>query len=103
MGTVVTRIAANDLDTNANLKFKLDPDVCEAKSERGILVKPADFDCVAAFELGDDGVLKVARSIDREIVELINIGVIVEDVASNTGPQIAQGMASTLKNASANS
>lgn len=92
VGTVVTRIAANDLDTTADLKFKLDKDVCEAKSERGILVKQADFDCSGAFELGDDGVLIIAKSIDREVVELFNIGVIVEDVASNTGPQIAQGI-----------
>lgn len=91
VGTVITRITANDLDTTADLRFVLDEDVCEAKTERGTLVKQANFDCFSAFEMGDDGVLKVARLIDREVVESFNIGVIVEDVASNTGPQIAQG------------
>lgn len=90
MGTAVTRIIANDLDTSADLKFKLSKNICEAKTERGTLVKQADFDCFKAFEIGEDGVLKVAQLIDREIVEFFNIGVIVEDAASNTGPQIAQ-------------
>lgn len=91
MGTPLTRISASDLDTTAELKFKLDESVCDAKSERGILVKQTDFECFNVFELGDDGVLKVARLIDREIVEFFDIGIIVEDIASNTGPQIAQG------------
>lgn len=91
MGTTVTRIAAYDLDTGADLRFKLSRDVCEAKNERGTLVKQADFDCFGAFKIDDDGVLKIGRLIDRETVEVFSIGVIVEDVASNTGPQIAQG------------
>lgn len=91
MGTTVARINASDLDTTAELKFKLGPDTCEAKSERGILVKQADFDCSSAFDISYDGVLRVAQLIDRETVEVFNIGVVVEDVASDTGPQIAQG------------
>lgn len=89
---MVTRITANDLDTTADLRFRLNADVCEAKSERGILVKQVDFDCASAFDLDDDGVLKIAKVIDRETVESFNIGIIVEDAASNTGPQTAQGI-----------
>lgn len=92
VGTTVTRVMAADLDVTAELRFRLSGDVCEAKSERGILVKQADFSCLKAFSVGeDDGVLKVARVIDRENVEVFNVGVVVEDVASNTGPQVAQG------------
>lgn len=87
----MTRITANDLDTTADLRFKLNKEMCDAKSERGIFVKQADFECSRAFELGNDGVLKIAQLIDREIVEQINIGVIVEDIASKTGSQTAQG------------
>lgn len=89
---MVTRIKATDLDTSAELRFKLSRSVCDAKSERGTLVKQSDFDCYNAFEIANGGILKVAQTIDRETVELFNIGVIVEDVASNTGLQVAEGL-----------
>lgn len=90
VGTIVTRLRATDLDPTAVLRFKVDPSSCEAKTENGILPKISLQDCLAYFNLGEtDGVVTTAKQLDREIVDSIRLGLIVEDVASETGPQIA--------------
>lgn len=92
VGTKVAQIAAKDVDVSAQLRYRFDKGSCEAKSDRGSLLKPADYDCLGAFAIGEvDGILKVAKLLDRETVDVLQIGVIVEDVASDSGPQIAKG------------
>lgn len=72
--------------------------MCEAKSEHGISLRTADYDCSTIFNLGFiDGILATAKPLDREVAEMIHLGVIVEDIASDTGPQIAKGKVTLLK------
>lgn len=92
VGTIVTRLRAKDLDTSAILRFKLDHSSCEAKTERGILLKNSEYNCSSNFHLGEtDGVITTAKQIDRETIETVRLGLIVEDTASETGAQIATG------------
>lgn len=57
-----------------------------------MLLKPQEFDCYGSFHLEPlTGVLSVTKNIDRELVEKIQIGLVVEDVNSDTGLQIATG------------
>lgn len=78
------------MDSNAILRFKLDPTSCEAKTERGILLKKSEYNCSSYFTLGEtDGVITTSKQIDRETVETVRLGLLVEDTASEIGPQIA--------------
>lgn len=91
VGTKVALIAAKDLDTSARLQYRLDS--CEAISDRGTPLKAADYNCLEAFTIGEaDGVLKVAKVLDRETVDVLQLGVTVEDIASDSGPQITKGI-----------
>lgn len=86
------RLRATDLDSSASLLYKLDSSSCEAKTEYGISLRSEDYDCATIFNVGlYDGVLTIAKPLDRETAETIHLGLIVEDVASETGPQIAKG------------
>lgn len=88
----MTRLRAKDLDSTAILRFKLDSKACDAKTERGVLLKKNEFDCASHFKLGEtDGVITTTRILDREVMEVVNLGVVVEDEASETGPQLAFG------------
>ncbi|XP_039274949.1 cadherin-23, partial [Nilaparvata lugens] len=88
VGQVVHRVVAQDPDESPVLRYTLDADSCEARSEEGTLVKAAEFDFVAAFELNPlDGRLKVVRLLDRERVETIRLAIRVEDLGSTTGVQ----------------
>ncbi|KAJ8911026.1 hypothetical protein NQ315_016595 [Exocentrus adspersus] len=90
VGTVITKVNAKDLDTTAKLIYKIDPTACIARNDRGLILKPVDYDCANSFSLDrTTGVLSIAKQLDRETVETFEIGVIVEDVNSETGPQIA--------------
>ncbi|KAJ8962164.1 hypothetical protein NQ318_018121 [Aromia moschata] len=90
VGTAITRLNAKDLDTTAKLIYKVDPKMCSAKNERGILLKPVDFDCSSFFKLEPaTGILTIAKQLDREAAETFLVGLIVEDVNSNTGLQTA--------------
>ncbi|KRT78309.1 Cadherin, partial [Oryctes borbonicus] len=90
VGTLITRFNASDLDSTAIIRYALDANLCEAKNERGIPLKPIDFNCSAYFLLDQfDGTLRVAKVIDREVAEIIKLVIRAEDVASDTGPQIA--------------
>lgn len=89
VGTVITRLEATDPDTTAKLLYKIDTN-CEAKNEQGVLLKSVDYDCMGTFHLNaSSGILTIAKLLDRETVESMRIGVVVEDIASNIGPQTA--------------
>lgn len=89
VGTVITRLEATDLDVTAKLVYKIDKN-CEAKNEQGVLLKNNDYDCIGTFNLDPlKGILTIAKQLDREVVESMRIGVVVEDTASNVGPQTA--------------
>ncbi|XP_023311794.1 cadherin-23 [Anoplophora glabripennis] len=90
VGTVITKINAKDLDTTAKLIYRIDLNACYAKNERGIVLKPLDYDCASTFHLDrPTGILSIAKRLDRETVETFQVGIIVEDINSETGPQIA--------------
>lgn len=56
------------------------------------MLKAQDFDCYASFHLEPlSGVLSAAKNIDRELVKKFLVGIVVEDVHSDTGLQIAAG------------
>lgn len=90
MGTVITKINAKDLDTSAKLIYRIDLNACYAKNERGILLKSLDYDCASTFHLERaTGILSIAKHLDRETVETFQVGIIVEDINSEIGPQVA--------------
>lgn len=61
VGSVVYKLEAHDLDMNPELRYYLDPNVSEARSEEGVLIKTSEYDFVNAFELNPiDGVIKVS-------------------------------------------
>lgn len=93
VGTIITTFEAEDPDSSAKLIYKIDANACAAKNERGTILKPQDFDCYATFHLEPlSGILSAAKNIDRELVKKFFVGVVVEDVNSDTGLQISAGM-----------
>ncbi|CAL8106930.1 unnamed protein product [Orchesella dallaii] len=86
-GYYITNIRASDPDSNAVLNFKLNFNVSEARDERGILLRDVDLSQYFALD-PVDGTLKTAgKAIDREMIESVKLAVVVEDIASATGPQ----------------
>ncbi|XP_044252213.1 cadherin-23 [Drosophila takahashii] len=95
VGTLVHRIRATDLDQQAILRYKLNPEHCEGRSEEGALVKSSEYDFLGAFEVDPiEGSLKVIKLMDRERVEHIKLAITVEDLAAAKGRQIAEGFLS---------
>ncbi|KAI8045584.1 cadherin-23 [Drosophila gunungcola] len=95
VGTLVYRIQATDLDQKAILRYKLNPEHCEGRSEEGALVKSTENDFLGAFEVDPiEGSLKVVKLLDRERVEQIKLAITVEDLAAAKGRQIAEGFLS---------
>ncbi|XP_053680882.1 cadherin-23 [Anopheles nili] len=95
VGTEVYRLMANDPDDGAMLRFYIDRSLSEAKTEEGALVKLDDYDFVAAFILNEtNGLLKIAKLLDREKISEIKLACVVEDVAAERGDQMASA---TLK------
>lgn len=87
VGTSIANIKARDLDTTAKLVYKINAKTCNAKTERGSV---HNFNCEDFFSLHSiTGNLTIAKQLDREEVESVQMGVTVEDTASETGPQIA--------------
>ena len=77
------------MDSTADLRYGVDS--CEAKGEK-VTFFTTKYNCTEYFRLDDtDGFLRVAKVIDREVVDVIRLVVKVEDVASRTGPQIDKG------------
>ncbi|KAH8267311.1 hypothetical protein KR018_005727 [Drosophila ironensis] len=92
VGTQVYRLQASDPDLNAILRYKLNPEHCEARNEEGALVKSTEYDFLGAFEVDAiDGSLKVIKLIDRERVEHIKLAITVEDLAAAKGRQMTEG------------
>lgn len=97
VGTYVYRLIANDLDAKPMLRYHLDPSTSEARSEEGSIVKQSEYDYLGAFEINPmDGLIRVVKLIDREKVEQIKLGFIVEDVAAANGKQSASGILTIL-------
>jgi len=99
VGTLVYRIRATDLDQKAILRYKLNPEHCEGRSEEGALVKASEYDFLGAFEVDPiEGNLKIIKLLDRERVEHIKLAITVEDLAAAKGRQIAEGRLSWQNN-----
>lgn len=82
-GAYVHRLVAIDPDIAPILRYKIDPNSSEARNEEGTLIRIQEYDYLAAFELNAlDGLLRVVRLLDRERVETIKLGLIVEDLAA---------------------
>lgn len=93
VGQFVHRIIATDPDEKPTLRYSVDRDNCEARSEEGTIVKASEFDFLAAFELNPvDGLLRVVKLLDRERIEIIRLAVRVEDIAAAKGKQFDTGM-----------
>lgn len=109
VGTYVFRLMATDPDNDATLRYFFDSDSSEAKNENGVIIKQQEYDymqgkflflkyifflililCFTAFDLNaNDGLIRVVKILDREKIETIKIGVVVEDIASVNGKQVA--------------
>lgn len=97
VGTEVFRIVARDPDSQPILRYRIDNQTSEARSEEGVLIKQAEHDYLSAFELNeDDGLLRVVKILDREKVEYIKLGFTVEDVAAVNGRQVVPGILSIV-------
>ncbi|XP_044743020.1 cadherin-23, partial [Chrysoperla carnea] len=93
VGTQIAQLKANDLDTAAILRYSIDPATSEARNEDGTLIKNTDMDYLSLLDLNPvDGILKVAKLIDREKLEVIRLGVVVEDLGAIIKPQIATAL-----------
>ncbi|XP_066157175.1 cadherin-23 isoform X2 [Euwallacea fornicatus] len=89
VGTVVAKVKARDLDDNSNVTYFVDRDFCKAVNERGLPSKDENADCLTYFAINPfSGELTVTRHIDREEIELFNLGIRVRDVNSQTGEQM---------------
>lgn len=92
VGAYVHRIVANDPDIAPILRYRIDPNSSEARNEEGTLIRIQEYDYLAALELNAiDGLLRVIKILDRERVETIRLGLVVEDLAAVRGSQTASG------------
>ncbi|KAK0092521.1 hypothetical protein PV326_001229 [Microctonus aethiopoides] len=90
VGAYVHRITANDPDMAPILRYRIDQNSSEARNEEGTLIRIQEYDYLAALELNAlDGLLRVVHLLDREYVETIKLGLIVEDLAAVKGIQTA--------------
>nr|XP_023023050.1 cadherin-23 [Leptinotarsa decemlineata] len=90
VGTIIANLTAKDQDSTAKLVYKINDDECIARNERGIVLRRQDLDCSSSFHLEPiTGVMIVNKQLDRETVESFHVGLVVEDVNSETGPQKA--------------
>lgn len=97
VGTYVYRVSAQDMDSEASLRYYFDNGSSEARTENGVIIKQAEFDYLAAFELNPlDGLIRITKSIDREKMETLKIGVVVEDISAATDKQIATGILNVI-------
>ncbi|XP_055586421.1 cadherin-23 [Uranotaenia lowii] len=90
VGTYAYRLIANDPDRDPILRYYMDGNISEARTEEGVLVKLSEYDYMSAFMLNStDGLIRVVKLLDREKMEIIKLGFIVEDIASENGIQTA--------------
>lgn len=89
-GFYVHRVEAVDLDAQPRLQYSLDPQNSEARNEEGTIVKPTEYNYMDAFEMNEvDGVIRTVVPLDRELVEVIRLGLICEDLEATTEKQTA--------------
>lgn len=92
VGAYVHRVVANDPDIAPILRYRIDPNSSEARNEEGTLIRVQEYDYLASLELNAlDGLLRVLRLLDRERVETIKLGLVLEDLAAVNGVQSASG------------
>ncbi|KAG7212887.1 hypothetical protein KM043_002239 [Ampulex compressa] len=97
VGAYVHRVVANDPDIAPILRYRIDSNSSEARNEEGTLIKIQEYDYLAALELNAiDGLLRVVRLLDRERVETIRLGLLVEDLAAVRGLQTASATVSII-------
>lgn len=85
----VTRINAFDLDDKPVLRYSFDYSRSEARNEFGVSVDHALF--AEAFTIGPiDGVVRVGKTLDREVWSVLKLQVVVEDIAAITKGQKAR-------------
>ncbi|XP_063975231.1 cadherin-23 isoform X2 [Diachasmimorpha longicaudata] len=93
IGAYIHRIVAHDPDISPILRYRIDSNASEARNEEGTLIRLQEYDYLAALELNAiDGLLRVKRLMDREKVETIKLGLIVEDLAAVKGVQTASAI-----------
>lgn len=74
------------------LFYQVDPNSSEARNEEGTLIKIQEYDYLAALELNaSSGQLRVVKLLDRERVEIIRLGLVVQDLYAAKGLQTASG------------
>uniref|UniRef100_A0A8D8Q5N3 Cadherin-23 n=1 Tax=Cacopsylla melanoneura TaxID=428564 RepID=A0A8D8Q5N3_9HEMI len=92
VGTIIHKIVAVDPDLKPVLRYKIDANNSEGRNEDGTIIKPSEFNYLSAFDLNSvDGKVKIIKILDREKVETIKLGLIVEDLAGIKGKQTATG------------
>ncbi|XP_037093788.1 cadherin-86C-like [Pollicipes pollicipes] len=92
VGSVVRRVAAVDMDAIPLLRYSIDHSLGEARNEEGTLVRASDYNFTAAFQIHPiEGVIRTARTLDRERVETIRLVLRVEDLAAMNSRQTATG------------
>lgn len=92
VGTFVYRLTATDLDKEPALRYFFDSEASEARSENGVIIKQTEYDYMSALDINlTDGMIRVVKMLDREKIETLKVGIIVEDIASVNGKQIAAG------------
>lgn len=81
-----------DPDEKPVLRYHIDPENSEARSEEGTIIKSSEYDYMSLFDLNPlDGQLRVVKLLDRERVETIRLGIRVEDLAASKEKQISSG------------
>ncbi|XP_049786609.1 cadherin-23-like [Schistocerca cancellata] len=97
VGKYVHQVTAIDLDDNPILRYRIDPNNSEGRSEEGTVVKITDYNYISIFKLDPlNGLLEIAKLLDRERVETIRLGLIVEDIAAVKGEQNATAVLTVL-------
>jgi len=82
-----------DPDDKPVLRYHIDADNSEARSEEGTIIRSSEYDYVSLFALNPlDGQLQVVKLLDRERVETIRLGIRVEDLAASKEKQTSSGM-----------
>lgn len=89
-GFFVTRVTARDPDDRPLLRYSIDYVLSEATNELGQLVDSTKFK--DAFSINQmDGIIRVAKELDRETYNKVKLHLVVEDLAAVTPNQKAMG------------
>ncbi|XP_069668723.1 cadherin-23 isoform X2 [Periplaneta americana] len=93
VGQFVHHVIAVDPDDKPVLRYHIDAENSEARSEEGTIIKSSEYDYVSLFDLNPlDGQLRVVKLLDRERVETIRLGIKVEDLAASREKQTSSAI-----------